>query len=438
MRNFLLIILLFSSTLVYSKNNPSNKKDTLEIAKERILTEQYADSLTVLRHKLDSVMLENNALKNANSWDSRYSRLFTPLSFYEDLAQRHFSLSNDDAITTEDQSLIDNALLNIYLNHPELVKGRATVEKQKDSQKPIVKIDKDKPADVAINSYKAPKAEELDMAPIDIVIKKPNFWTISGECYLQMMQNFYSGNWYQGGESNYSGLTRITLKANYNNKQKIKWENILEMNLGFQTNKSDTVHSIKTSSDLLRYTSTIGVKASKKWDYTLKAVANSQFMRSFASNSYNVNSDFLSPFNLNVSLGMDYSINWFNKKLTGKVHLGPLALNYKYVDRLELAKKNGIDEGKHGKVDFGSTFEVRTQWKFSNNVSWDSRLYGYTTYHRMDLQWENTFNLKISRYLAANIYLYPRFDDSSKSRKDDDFGYFQLKEYTSLGLTYSF
>lgn len=437
MRNFLTIILLFVSILSYSQNKSTSELDINMPMDEVSSIELYADSIRMLRHKLDSLMHENSANRRNVGNDPRYSRLFTPLSFYNDLAQRHFSLSKNDELTTHNQALIDNALMYVYIYHPELVKGSMKVSTSP-AQESHPKTPGTAPLNVALDGYKAPVAEEMDLTPIDILIKKPNFWTISGEYYLQMMQNFYSGNWYQGGESNYSALTRLTLKFNYNNKQKFKWENILEMNLGFQTNKSDQVHSVKTSSDMLRYTGTIGLKASKSWDYTLKAVAGSQFMRSFASNSNTVNSDFMSPFNLNVSVGMDYTMSWFKNRLTGKVHLGPLALNYKYVDRLDLAQRNGIEEGKHGKLDYGSTFEARTNWKFSNNISWESRLYGYTTYHRMDLQWENTIKLKVSRYLSTNIYLYPRFDDSSKSRKDDDFGYFQLKEYTSLGLTYSF
>lgn len=433
MRKFTLLLLLFMSTLAYSQNKSTYFRHCIKPDTEESIFHAYIDSLSYLRNEIYSLSKKSNA--NSNSSDSRYSRLFAPLNFYNDLAHRHFSLNPDDAETTQNQMLIDNALMNIYINHPELVKGKSATEKQAEAQKTTKK---EKPVDVAISSYQAPKAEEMDLSPVKIMIKRPNFWTFSGEYYLQMMQNYYSKKWYQGGESNYSALTRFTLHANYNNKQKFKWENTLEMNLGFQTNKSDTVHGVKTSSDLIRYTGKVGLQATKKWYYTLQVVGSSQFMRSFASNSHTVNSDFMSPFDLNASLGMDYTIAWFKNKLTGSVHLAPLAMNYKYVDRLALATKNGLAEGKHSQIDYGSTFTLDCNWKFSNNVTWHTRLYGYTTYHRMELQWENTFNLKISKLLAASIYVYPRFDDSNVSRRDEDLGYFQLKEYTSLGLTYSF
>ncbi len=95
----------------------------------------------------------------------------------------------------------------------------------------------------------------------DIVIFNPNFWTFGGDYYLQFLQNYVSDNWYKGGESNYSMLGRVTMMANYNNKQKVKWENKLEMRLGYQTSKGDSVHTLKTSDDLIRYTSKLGLQA---------------------------------------------------------------------------------------------------------------------------------------------------------------------------------
>ena len=52
------------------------------------------------------------------------------------------------------------------------------------------------------------------------------------------------------------------------------------------------------------------------------------------------------------------------------------------------------------------------------------------------MEWENQFELKVSKYISANIFLYPRFDDSNA--RDDDMGYFQFQEYSSLGLAYKF
>lgn len=445
MRKILILFLAAMMTFPVCAQQTANSllQDDIN-ALQPTLIDNYLDSLLVYRKQLDSLKAINDSLLTLNRhsskvqpFNNRYARLFTPLSFYPELAHRHFSLDRDETILTDDQLLIDNALLNFYIYHPEYVsllgtpKGRDRRGKDKEEVKvdapEIVKT----PVEIVV-----PKAEEVKIDEFELFVMKPNFWTISGDAYLQIMQNYYSGNWYQGGESNYSALGRLTLQANYNNKQKVKFENKLEMNLGFQTNKSDTVHTVKSSSDLLRYTGKLGLQASKKWYYTLQIVGSSQFARSFASNSHVVNSAFLAPATVNASVGMDYTMSWFKKKLTGTIHLAPLAANYKYVSLDDLVKKHGIEEGKHSIIDYGSTFTFDANWKISDNVQWKTRLYGYTTYHRLEMQWENTFNLKISRYISANVYIYPRYDDSRA--RDDDFGYYQLKEYTSLGLTYSF
>lgn len=370
-----------------------------------------------------------------SKYNSAYSRLFTPVQFYPDVVAGSFSFDNCDTLNLENTNQVQAILRRIYLTHPELVQRVAreeskrlqVIEQQNDTIKTVVTE-----KEVVI-----PAAEEIAAAPVQIVVKKPNFWQIGGEYYLQMMQNAYSDNWYQGGESNYSVLGRVTMNFDYNNKQKIRWENKLEMNLGLQTFQGDTVHKIRTSSDLLRLTNRLGLQASKHWYYTFQSVAYTQFMSAYGSNSHNASSCFLSPLVLNLSVGMDYKMKWLKGRLTGNVHIAPMALNYTYVGKSELRPKFGIEKGS-GKVDWGPNFTVDAAWKMSDNISWKTRLYAYSTFHRTELQWENTFNLNINRFLAATIYVYPRFDDQSHKLKDDKYGYFQLKEYTSLGFTYSF
>ena len=404
------------------------KKDTVKVM-EPTLAESYADSLSALRARIDSIQPVR-----MDSDDSRFAKLFTPLTFYRSPANRFLRLKPQAGVGDSLDVELDAALLDIYLRRPDLVK--VTQRHLEEVGAPIVADNRNKKQKRDIIEDVAPKAIEPDAAPMDIVIFRPNFWTFAGDYYLQFLQNYVSDNWYKGGESNYSLLGRLTMQANYNNKQKVKWENKLEMRLGYQTSKGDSVHSLKTSDDLIRYTSKLGLQATKRWYYTLQMVAQTQFAHGLKSNDKMVYSDFFSPFNLNLSVGMDYSVDWFKHRLKGSAHLAPLAVNWKYVGRESLATRYGLDEGKHSLVDYGSECTFDLSWQIAQNIKWKTRLWGYTTYKRAEIEWENTITFQFNRYISTNIFLYPRFDDGAK-RKDDQ-SYWQFKEFMSIGFSYSF
>ena len=226
------------------------------------------------------------------------------------------------------------------------------------------------------------------------------------------------------------------MQTNYNNKQKVKWDNKLELRLGYQTSRGDTIHKYKTTEDLIRYTGKVGLQATKRWYYTLQLIAQTQFTHGVKSNDKKIYSDFFSPFNLNLSVGMDYSVDWLNHHLKGSVHIAPLALNWKYVGRADLATRYGLDEGHHGMTDYGSECTIDLNWVLADNLRWKTRLYGYTTYKRAELEWENTITFQFNRYISTNVFIYPRFDDGAQ-RKDGQ-SYWQFKEFASVGFSYSF
>ena len=381
------------------------------------LISAYADSLSQQSSDTSHIYLQTPV-------NSNY-RLFTPLALY-------YSPLQNSLETGKVPDKIDKALLHVYLTRPDLVKTTERNLKAVGSPEETkqVKVHPD------IVGIIAPQAQEPETYPLDLVISKPNFWSLSAEYYMQFLQNYVSSNWYKGGQSNYSMVGGLTVQANYNNKQKVRFDNKLELKLGFQASRDDSLHNMKTSEDLIRYTGKLGLQASNHWYYTLQAIAQTQFMRSYKSNDPAVYSDFLSPFVLNISLGMDYNVNWLKQRLTGSVHLAPIAYNFKYVDRLSLSTRYGLDEGKHQLNDYGSEINLDLTYKFATNMKWSSRLYFYTTYKRTELEWENTVILQINRFLTTNILLYPRFDDGSK--KDNHHGYWQLKEYCSLGFTFQF
>ena len=396
--------------------------------------QHYMDSLSICKARIDSLQRSLDSLRSSNV-DGRYFRLFAPMTFYHNIANKSLSIEPNQTSDDPVAEAVDAALMHIYLNRPDLVNTTET-ELQETGN---VRADVDQPIKNQVKLVEKVESPVIDMpddVPTEILIQKPKFWTKKGDGYLQFMQNFVSDNWYKGGESNYSMVGALTLEANYDNRNKWKWDNKLEMKLGFMHTRTDSVHKFKSNEDLIRYTSKVGLEAAKNWYYTLQLLAYTQFTRGLKANDLNTYSDFMSPFNLNLGLGMDYKVATKDKRLTGTVNLSPLAVNYRYVDRLDLATSYGLDEGKHSLVDFGSQVTADVTWKINDVVSWKSRLYAFTSYKRAEIEWENTFTLRVSKYISANLFLFPRFDDSGV--KDDDLGYLQFKEYSSIGFTYGF
>ncbi len=407
--------------------------DTLQVPDTALFVKNYIDSLNVLRARVDSLQRVNESLRSESN-DGRFYRLFAPTTFYHSGAQKTLSLN--PATGDEVTDAVDDALMKLYMQRPDLVKGYESQLKEAGTLREDVNETLTQEIELVDNA--APIPEEPEFVPAGLVVQKPNFWKFKGDGYLQFMQNFVSGNWHKGGESNYSAVGAVTLELNYNDKDKVKFDNKLEMKLGFQTSRSDTVHRVKPSNDLLRFTSKLGLQAHKQWYYTIQFMAQTQFTRGLKTNNPNTFSDFASPLDLNLGIGMDYKVNWLKGRLTGTVNISPLSINYRYVDRTALAKGFGVktDKHNHSLTDFGSQVTVNTQWKLAEQITWKTRLYAYTSYHRALVEWENQFELKVSRYITANLFLYPRFDDTNT--RDDELGYFQFQEYSSLGLSYSF
>ena len=374
--------------------------------------QHYMDSLTICKARIDSLQRSLDSLRNGNAANGKYFRLFAPLTFYPDVVKSVMESSPSD-------NVINDILMQNYLKHPELIETTACrLHKVASSAESTLTAPVQRKVEVAQEETPDNEVALPSDSPVRLEIFKPNFWKFAGDYNLQFMQNHFSANWYKSGEDNLSAVGNVVLKMNYNNKQKIKWDNMLEMKVGIQTAHSDSVHTLKTTVKL-------GLQATKKWYYTFQVIATTQFARGYKSNDATVYSDFFSPFELNFSVGMDYNIEALNKKLTGSLHIAPLAHNFKHVSRLELATRYGIPEGHHGMNDWGSQFTANVTWTPTDKFKWGTRLYAYTTYSRAVIEWENTFSFAFSRYISAQVFLYPRFDDGVQ--KMPNHSYWQIK-----------
>ena len=283
-------------------------------------------------------------------------------------------------------------------------------------------------------------------------------WTRKGNASLQFTQGFVSKNWYKGGESNFALLAAGDYSANYQ-KEKFTWDNLLEGKLGFVTTPSDNCHDYMTNTDYLKLTSKLGYKAGGNWFYTMQVLGQTQFCPGYKSNTPNEMSKFFSPAFMNVSLGMDWKKS--TDKIDWTVFLGPIAYSLKYVNDPLRNYVNGaptagkIDGGQFGLMkgqfnayDLGASAKGRMNWKVCKYITWTSQAtyfsplygvgkkdaagkhHGYTT-----IDWENTFDMPLNKYFSTKVFTHLRFDDSAV-KTSQSWGYFQLTELLSFGLSY--
>ena len=345
-------------------------------------------------------------------------------------------------------SLIDAELFKCYVEHPKLfdyhdgmVESEELVSATEGVKTATVAVD-----DKAVKDILAVDAGNHDVAdlvgPLDIglEIEKPNFWKTRGEFGLQYTQNYFSEMWYKGANNNMTFLGTLLLEANYNDQKRIQWDNKLEMRLGFINSKSDTVHNFMPSDNKLYLMSKLGVKAYKEFYYTVQGEAQTQILPGYKVNDTVRYSMFLAPLDVFLSIGMDYKPKLKNNN-TLSVALLPLSYKLRYVSGGDdvVIKEYKLRDGLRHQNDFGSKLEANCKFTIVKNLVWKSRLYYYTTYKYVEAEWENSLTYSFSRYLQSEIYTLWRFDDNrDKKYWDEKLGFFQFKEYFTLGLAYKF
>ena len=410
--------------------------------------EARGDTSLVLRSyllALDSLAAERDSLPDIpdpSALNAYYYQLLSRPALYA--APLHQALQGTDTFPTDHQMQRIYAsrkmLARLYAGAPQLVTqtesdilGQAAI--RSDINDKLHSSDK-----LADKVAAASLLPEVDGA-VEVITRRPNFWKFSGSTSLQFLQSYFSDNWYQGGETNFTGNLDITLQANYNDQRKVTWENRLDIQFGFQTTKSDEKRSFRPNHNLLRYTTNAGLKAWKNLYYSLQMEMKTQLAPNYQKNTDNITSEFLSPLEITVGPGMKYEIAWGKKKrFTGVFYLAPLAMNVTYVGNDDLVRNYGIDEGKNQRTTFGPYATLDTHWQICKQIKWDSRMKWMSNYDYNIWEWENTINFTITKLITSKLYLYPRFDNSNDRYRDiSRFNTFMMfKEWLSLGLTYNF
>lgn len=400
------------------------------------------DSLPVLDRymmRLDDMISEyrlQDSVFTLPEPDPYFYRLLVPGTYYNNSI--HSVLALTDTLGQDDKAIriraINHSLADLYVSHPWLI--TQTQEELKE-QGVLRKDINDK---IKNNDKLAGKVATIDLGTavdedLVVVTRRPNFWKYNGSTSMNFAQNYSTKNW--GNSNVYSGLGRFALTVSYNNQRKFNFTNVFDAQLGFQTDKNDTVRVFKPNTNTMRNTFNAGYKINKYWNYSIQVHMSTQIVPVYQSNSSKVTQDVLSPLNVTIAPGLTTSFAWGKKKkFTGNMSVAPMAYNIVYVQRPSLVTRYGVRPGHHSKHTFGPNVTVSYNWPVCKNINWSSRIYWFSNLHLTRIEWENNFRFTISKLISATMQVYPRFDDTVGKNTEDS--HLQFRENLGLGLSYSF
>nr|WP_298995744.1 DUF3078 domain-containing protein [uncultured Allomuricauda sp.] len=274
-----------------------------------------------------------------------------------------------------------------------------------------------------------------------------SFWEKGNEFGLNINEVAFV-NWNAGGENSVSALANMRFTRNYKFRY-LDWKNELRLRYGLNAQEG---RQLRKTDDQIRLNSTFSFRKDTitNWYYSINASLNTQF-----SNGFNYPdrttpiSRFMAPGYLFLSAGSAYIVeeDKFN------LFMSPISLKATFVLDEALSNQGafGVEEGERVFTEVG--FLITNTWEKEvfKNVFMNHRLSLYTDYTRrfgnVDIDWEVNFNLKVNKYINANIGTHLIYDDDIRFDEElaDDGTVInpgepriQFKQLLGVGLTYAF
>lgn len=335
-----------------------------------------------------------------------------------------------------------------YMNNPLKIKLNALNFKNS----PVPKENVEEKRNIFKDLLTTDNAIGVNTPDIEKFQIKPVYWLTNGEHRLQLSFNTYSDQW--GGENNFDLFSNQKFTFNYK-KKKIEFNNLVEWRLQLKQitsvdkdkEENKNKNKINVIEDYIRTYSTFGLKAIKKWSYSSNLEMKTPLFSKLTNEVKRVKQRaFLSPFELNLGVGMRYATEktWKDnkyKKFNFSTDLSVLSVNYKYVGSDSIPVTwFGIEEGNKSKTELGSTVNMNVSYAHNRYTKFTSRIKYFTNYEKVYLECENSFDFALNRYFSTTLYFYLKYDDGvpvEKKNNDKTWGYFNYNQMVRFGLTYT-
>lgn len=333
-----------------------------------------------------------------------------------------------------ERNLEDRLLFKVSLSDPSNIAYYGLGEyvapdfKLKDRRVKLIDIKQTNPEDYEFEPPSMRKQKRVD-----------EVWKTQGKVNVSFVTYFIS-HWSGGGKNTTTFMSDFRLDRNYK-KDPRRWNNRLDMYLGFIYYEKDKTHPFRINEDETTISSTYLIKMKKHQKFFFMAPSAKMKTHLFTSyDSYNDTSaatSFLTPTNIYLGSGIYYEHN-------RNMSIGVLPvcgrLFWLINDKL-YSEDHGLDADKRASIAPGYKVETDMLWKITRGVSINNELSFFVPYspkvfsNDIMMDWKLSGNFTVNRFFSAQLMFKLIFDKRVKSEYRE---WPQIQQKYSLKFTYAF
>lgn len=251
-------------------------------------------------------------------------------------------------------------------------------------------------------------------------------FTATAQTSLQQFEN-----WTGSGSNTFSVLATLYFRHVY---EKSKMTINYSFAAAYGMNVIDD--ALFKNKDEFKISGQVAWKMHNNWAYSASTNLRSQFTIGYKSRTEKIkHSNFLSPGYFDVACGFTYS----KKGLPVKITLSPVSGSLTTIIDNDVSQLDmyGVPVGKKVEGHIGPSVDIFFEKSFGRKkwLMYRSELYAFTSYARPYdtpvVRWENTFDLKITRFLTTSLYAQVYYLKESSLKLQYQYSF-------TFGLSYTF
>ncbi|MBO7300340.1 MAG: DUF3078 domain-containing protein [Tidjanibacter sp.] len=270
---------------------------------------------------------------------------------------------------------------------------------------------------------------------------EPSPWTMAGSAGITGSQMTLT-NWAAGGDPSLAADFQFNYSIDYK-KDSSLWQNRLELAYGLNKTKSN--NGVRKTNDKIYISSSYGQKVYDDLYVSALFKFNTQFAAGYdysvvdeATGAYKQTLGFLAPAYLSGGLGVEW-----NPKSWISVNASPATWKATVVKEVALQHIYGLD-ARSTRHEFGGNVKVEMKGTIWGDLSGYTRINLFSNFldnpQNVDVDWTMRLDLKINKWLSANVNLQMIYDDDINIPQPNGSSYpcLQIQEVAGVGLLVKF